>query len=331
MNRRVSLGRREVKRGEPWFDDGNIVLITQEDPTAFRLHRGVLARHSEVFSHMFELPQVLDSEAESFEGCQVVYIYDLPLELSNLFNAIYDSPNFTNQDADGFFYLAGILRLTTKYMIEQPRQSAIKYLTQTWSSTLEGHDSMVEIALNSQPVNGLTYPFVHPLHVLNLARETDINIVVPSALYFLSLYSLSDILSGDHPKLLLEHPSKPSSILAPSDILLYSLMYQHRLQILEDFIRDFCGKRIITPSCGPSSIDTCGKAFSRLVSQLRRSWSLRTGPLHFMLQTINRVSADSAICKRCRSDFARETSLLRQEVWDNLPSVVRLPSWDRIE
>lgn len=190
---------------------------------------------------------------------------------------------------------------------------------------------MVEIALNSQPVNGLTYPFVHPVHVLNLAREADINIVVPSALYFLSLYSLADILAGDHPKLLLEHPSKPSSLLAPSDILLYSLMYQHRLQILEDFIRDFCGKRTTAPSCGPVNVDTCGKAFSRLVSQLRRSWSLRTGPLHFMLQTMNRVSADSTICKRCRLEFVRDASLLRQEIWDNLPSVVRLPPWDRIE
>lgn len=236
---------------------------------------------------------------------------------------------FSNKDAEGFFYLAGILRLSTKYLVEQPCQSAIRYLTKTWSSTLEGHDSMVEAALNSPPVNNLTYPFVHPIHVLNLAREVDINIVVPSALYFLSLYSLADILGGDHPKLLIEHPSKPSSSLAPSDVLLYSLMYQYRLQVLEDFIRDFCGKRSTTPSCG--STDTCGKAFTRLVSQLRRSWSLRTGPLHFMLQAMNRVSADSSICKRCCSDFVRDTTSLRREVWDKLPIIVRLPPWDRIE
>lgn len=27
---------------QPWFDDGNIILVTQDTPTAFRLHRGVL-------------------------------------------------------------------------------------------------------------------------------------------------------------------------------------------------------------------------------------------------------------------------------------------------
>jgi hypothetical protein len=40
---------------------------------------------------MFAMPQPTESHGvESFEGCQVVVMYDLPSELSNLITAIYD-------------------------------------------------------------------------------------------------------------------------------------------------------------------------------------------------------------------------------------------------
>ncbi len=44
-----------LKQGDPWFEDGNLVLIA-EDRTGFRIHRGVLARQSEVFESMLSMP-----------------------------------------------------------------------------------------------------------------------------------------------------------------------------------------------------------------------------------------------------------------------------------
>lgn len=85
------------KRGDPWFEDGNILLITEvteqscsESQVAFKVHRGVLSRHSEVFQSMFDIPQPAAVSGELTEGCQVVYMYDLPIELSNLIKALYD-------------------------------------------------------------------------------------------------------------------------------------------------------------------------------------------------------------------------------------------------
>ncbi|PPR01139.1 hypothetical protein CVT26_016040 [Gymnopilus dilepis] len=205
---------------KPWFEDGNIVLLTQEDPTAFRVHRGVLSRHSEVFNDMFGLPQAAVPDTELFEGCQVVWMYDRPLDLSNLVKVIYDGHDFANDSAEAFFKLCGVLRLATKYFIGQTRRQAIQSLLKVWPSTLKGHDEMVEAALTSPLVDDLSYPYIHPLHALNLAREVDVNIIVPSALYFLSSYPLSGILRADHPKLLLAHPSKPSSTIASSDVLI---------------------------------------------------------------------------------------------------------------
>lgn len=85
-----------ANRGDPWFEDGNIILLVEDDNhcmmTAFKVHRGVLARQSEVFEAMFDLPQpvpVLDS-IDQIDGWPVVRMYDLPNELSDLIKALYD-------------------------------------------------------------------------------------------------------------------------------------------------------------------------------------------------------------------------------------------------
>ena len=79
------------KRGDPWFDDGNIVLVTStdDDSIAFKIHRGVLARHSEVFRSMFEVAEP-PPDTESLERCPVVYMHDVPVELSIIIKALYD-------------------------------------------------------------------------------------------------------------------------------------------------------------------------------------------------------------------------------------------------
>lgn len=85
-----------ANRGDPWFEDGNIILSVEDDNhnvlKAFKVHRGVLARQSEVFETMFDIPQPqlsVDS-IEQFDGCPVVRMYDLPNELSALIKALYD-------------------------------------------------------------------------------------------------------------------------------------------------------------------------------------------------------------------------------------------------
>lgn len=93
---RVRFAIPPANRGDPWFGDGNIILLVEDDDhrmlKAFKVHRGVLARQSEVFESMFDIPQpapVLDS-IDQIGGCPVVRLYDLPNELSDLIKALYD-------------------------------------------------------------------------------------------------------------------------------------------------------------------------------------------------------------------------------------------------
>lgn len=84
-------------RGDPWFEDGNIVLLVEDDNhnplRAFKVHRSVLARHSEVFETMLDIPQPtsgMSSMIEHIDGCPMVRMYDHPEALSNLIKALYD-------------------------------------------------------------------------------------------------------------------------------------------------------------------------------------------------------------------------------------------------
>lgn len=225
-----------------------------------------------------------------------------------------------------FYHLAGILRLSTKYFIRHLRDQAIRALTETWAYSLSGHDRMVETALASPAAEGLSYPYVHPLHVLNLALETHVRIILPSIFYFLSLYPLEDLLKADHPKLQVEHPSKPSSMLPPDAMKDYTLMYQHRLDAILEFVHRICGERSKSTNCV-----ACAKGFRRLTSQMSLSWVTRTGPFHYMKQAIDSVRDDSTFCESCKQLFITEATAFREESWRKLPSVIALASWGDLE
>lgn len=56
---------------EPWFDDGNIVLVAGGQ--CFKVYRGTLSVHSPIFKDMFSCPQPAD-QGEMIEGCAVVQL-----------------------------------------------------------------------------------------------------------------------------------------------------------------------------------------------------------------------------------------------------------------
>ena len=81
---------RATGREDLWFEDGNIVLLT--DTVAFKVHRGVLIRHSVVFRDMFSLPQPPAADQETFERVQKVELYDDSRGFGELLSILYDGP-----------------------------------------------------------------------------------------------------------------------------------------------------------------------------------------------------------------------------------------------
>ena len=77
---------------EIWFEDGNVLLIAES--TSFRVHKSILARHSEFFHDMFKLPQP-SQIAGSFNTdgmqCPTVDTSESAEDLAHFLSIIYDS------------------------------------------------------------------------------------------------------------------------------------------------------------------------------------------------------------------------------------------------
>lgn len=69
------------------FEDGNIALVA--GTTAFKVHRGVLSRKSDLFKDLLSLPQPPDS-VQYWEGLPVVPLMDSAEDVAILVDAIYN-------------------------------------------------------------------------------------------------------------------------------------------------------------------------------------------------------------------------------------------------
>jgi hypothetical protein len=148
--------------------------------------------------------------SNDFENCPVIELHDTAEDVSNLFSALYDGPHFGNNDQDDFRVVSGILRLSTKYLIDSLRDKAIAHLSKAWPSTLKGWDIREDLARAYEMETGTSgarlYP--SPLAVINLARQVDVPTLRPSAFFDLSRYTFSQIFD----------PCVQDSLYYPSDL-----------------------------------------------------------------------------------------------------------------
>lgn len=79
-------GSFDTRRADFWFNDGNVILLAGN--VAFKVHRGNLERHSDVFHDLLTLPQPPD--ITTFEDCNIIELHDSPSDLWYLLKALYD-------------------------------------------------------------------------------------------------------------------------------------------------------------------------------------------------------------------------------------------------
>lgn len=74
--------------------DGNIVILAEG--TAFKVHKGVLAKHSEVLEGLLDsdLPQPVDAEQyyDDSSGCPILHISEGAVDAALFLEALYGGP-----------------------------------------------------------------------------------------------------------------------------------------------------------------------------------------------------------------------------------------------
>ena len=153
--------RKTFYRSDFWFKDGNIVIVAGQ--VAFKVHRGQLERHSEVFRDLFTLPQ--PPVQEMIEGCPWFELHDPPADLLALLKALYDGlyvishplydvllrirdRYFQKASSFNFPVISAVLRLSTKYLIDHLRERCLVHMATDWPSTLEAWDQREKLAVD---------------------------------------------------------------------------------------------------------------------------------------------------------------------------------------
>ncbi|KAI6101315.1 hypothetical protein F5141DRAFT_1138423 [Pisolithus sp. B1] len=202
-----TMDNEPTRHPDLWFCDGSIVLRAEN--TLFRVHKSLLARHSGFFHDLFTLPQLVAKDpspprvistpdvdhAGDVEGCQVLALHDVAEDVANLLTALVDGPNFGQNDPTDFQVVSGILRLSTKYLVDALREKALNHLALAWPTTLKGWDAREDIARAQELRDGSAAVRIYPspIAVINLAREVNAPALLPSAFYDLSRYHFTQI------------------------------------------------------------------------------------------------------------------------------------------
>nr|GAT48275.1 predicted protein [Mycena chlorophos] len=335
-----SNGAQLTRHPDLFFQDGS--LIIQAETMLFKIHWSQLARHSELFRDVFSLPQPPNDRprgpsvgpvdvAEDCENCPVVILHDSAEDVASFLAALYDGCTFGNNGREDFAVVAGILRLSTKYLVDHLRDKALAHLSIAWPSTLRGWDAREEIArafeLQTSTSGGHFYP--SPITVINLAREVNAPQLLPSAFYDLARYTYAQIYEPAPDEPLYQLPGTAS--LSPLDMQRLSLGKEAAQVAITTLIQSMGHAQTAQRQTHAHfrknstgliclSAAACRKDFAEL-TQLATSHYIfdrergQSDPLYVSEEVGQLKSAELSECKACARSLERWAAAERAKIW----------------
>jgi hypothetical protein len=205
--------------------------------------------------------------------------------------------------------VAGILRLATKYKVHHLRRRAIQHLITTYPTTLQSWDGR-----NTARTIPAT-PYV-PFAVLELARLTDVEIVVPAAMYCCCTSSTKDIFDGvpwGGSQLEMSSSDKRTCIIGRQELL------RAKQNIVSAFL-----KPDSVPHC--STVDSCNTG--RLKAVFTNTDDEYCDPLW---DRFDWTKFAQVVCPSCLAASKTRYEKARQDLWNNLPRIFNLRNWAELE
>ncbi|KAJ7689808.1 hypothetical protein B0H17DRAFT_936810 [Mycena rosella] len=301
-----------------WFEDGSLAI--QAGNSLFRVYRGILAARSPVFQHMLSFPQPKDSDSELVEGCPFVRMHDAETEVSDFLKAIFLPEYFLPFPAPTTFdIVVGCVRLSHKYQVDYLRRRALVHLSSGYCTTLAEWDSEDSHHRFSKPALG-------SITVIQLAREVGALWVLPTL--FSALSSKFNIVR----RAVLEGVVFQGRHMALSKEDQDLLLRGYQIQTNE------CTADILRFLSHPLKIEGCRSpaecaqrrleavAYSREIIQAYPSI-----PLDVWDDEDWKLLRVAGLCAVCLAVLKQTHAEARQAVWDKLPLIYALPTWEELE
>ncbi|TFK82908.1 hypothetical protein K466DRAFT_603291 [Polyporus arcularius HHB13444] len=290
-----------VRDDQVWLSDGNIIIIAQN--IAFRIHKSILAQHSEVFRDIFSLP--CSSVPEAVDGCEAVHVSDSAEDMRQLLlvlccgkNPYYDLDEIIPVP---FPVVASLVRMGHKYNVPGVLNPALARLKKYHPITLKAWrdtDGRARYVTSTDSHDAIT--------AVQLARLTDTPSILPTA--FLQCCDFADEVYPE------THPQRGTFVLSaglpPGDHATVISGQVLATRIAAGFVARLF---LEIPRPGCASPNQCKQAVKGGVIQELASLSLaaglRSGP------AISAAGSSAAICQTCR----RVLSKASDGIWSILP------------
>ncbi|KAH8804131.1 hypothetical protein DL96DRAFT_1474693 [Flagelloscypha sp. PMI_526] len=298
-----------VRRGTPWFEDGNLVLQSR-DKIQFKVYKGLLARHSAVFKDMVSIPQP-QHQKEMAEGCPLVFLTDSGADLST-FLCLLSSWYLVFFNCSFFPILTKLrvmLQLGKKYQVSSLKNGAIARLRAGFPDTIKEFDE-------SSAWCSIDQDTCEMHEVAQLAFEEGIQIVLPSL-----LYSATSI---DHaPAVLLDDLYSPDFKIMLMAGLLRAFKQQSKMTFT--WLRsDHIDK---VPKCRQAA--SCLQVLRNL-AMAHFGWAhqIEERALEFLPKLT--FWPPPNLCNDCKISIEKRHEAERREFWEALPSFFDLPPWEKL-
>ncbi|KAJ6453759.1 hypothetical protein C8R45DRAFT_631001 [Mycena sanguinolenta] len=291
-----------------WFPGTDLVL--RAGNRLFRVSGGILAARSAVFRDMLSIPQ--PDTQPLIDGCPVVVLHDAPADTEYFLKAIFDSGFFERPPALATLdVVAGVLRLSTKYDVEYLRLRALLHLSATLPRSLAEYDSRG----GSRPFRQEKSAVFAAFTLLLLVHELDLSWALPAALYFASCFAVKHVIDG--------FSFHGRHIELPRSLQRTLLIGQNSLMVAQNHLIFRCFR--ILPSAGCLSRERCQDTTRTVYDAI----TAYTAP--FPLGVVSPAGGEtmaSLLCAPCALAMEQEHQAARQTVWDELPAMFELGSWE---
>ncbi|KAF7370407.1 BTB domain-containing protein [Mycena sanguinolenta] len=303
----------QITRSESiWIPDGNVIL--QAGNMQFRVHFGVLARHSAVFRDMQGLPQPPDEPR--IEGCPVLELSDNPEDVEYVLKALYD-PTFHSQETLPLPVVRALVRLGRKYEFKALLNSAVARLTTECPRSLDKCDNLITTG-KWRTIEG--YGGIY-FDIPTLASENNILTALPFAYYMLVVMNCpGELFDG-----IVNSDGTRSSL--PQVDLRRCAVGQQRLHLKQLAAGYTFGWARSKESTGCMSLALCQKLREGFIRAFTEGSPNICALIPHDTEGLNRYE----FCASCALHMRESVAAGRKRIWEELPEIFDLPPWNELE
>ncbi|KAI0089236.1 hypothetical protein BDY19DRAFT_906140 [Irpex rosettiformis] len=296
-----------------YFDDGNVIIFAPN--TRFRVHQGVLSKHSSYFRDIFAALPV--DGGETLDECPVVRVEESPQTVKWLLDTMYDGADcaiLKMRNKITLSQLVNIFRAGDKYNAQHLRKAALHRLRVLFPADLQEwapFDERKKIA-NIVESGDLGQRLIELTKVLVLIRDfPELKKILPLVLYTgcqLPITVLSG--SGKHPA----WPKRSSGTTGYKNLCLLAIptLVERRLEVFS---------ALATP------VAHCQEALLTITYHVLLSGNITARPcaLEDIIPWCKLHPSWDELCRPCAKTVEDNVNSLRLEVWSDLETIFGIP------